>query len=162
MKTQQQLDTYVAARLQLSNERLRSNLRGHGIKTAEIAAARKRVSGNAIVSPVIRKMSPAEFVKTASMTAPAMRGTPLADLFKRFDEVAKIKAVMRELPKREVLEDDAMRTRAGVPLKVWNAVKAHKSLAKWRYRLPDQKVVWMHEEAQAELTARINLSETGE
>jgi hypothetical protein len=67
---------------------------------------------------------------------------------------------MKTLPRSNYLDDDEMRTVANVPMRSWNSVKAHASLAQFRFKLPNQRFVWAHPTAQQELQDAINLSQS--
>jgi hypothetical protein len=107
----------------------------------------------------------------ATMTKPGQPGQPAAIahhqigksvsvLFDQFDELAKVRSVMKTLPRSNYLDDDEMRTVANVPMRAWNSVKAHASLAQFRFKLPNQRYVWAHPTAQQELQDAINLSQS--
>jgi hypothetical protein len=129
-----------------NNQQIRDCLRRLGVKCSDVAEARLAVGS------IINAAS--------AVPSPRPIGRNVASLLGEFDELAKVRAVMKTLPKSAFLEDDEMRTTANVPLRSWNAVKGHATLAHLRYKLPNQKFVWMHPSAQADLTAAINLSQT--
>lgn len=108
------------------------------------------------VAEVRQSLGPAE--KTPPPTVQCV-GKPVADLIRQFDELQKVRDVMRQLGRGRVLDDDEMRARAAVPLRAWNLVRSHPSLAQFRYKLPNQRVVWLHPEGQQALARAINLSD---
>lgn len=115
------------------------------------AMRRSRVKADDVA--IVRAGMPA-----AAKTLPI--GKSVASLLGQFDELAKVLGVMKGLSKGAYLDDDEMRTTANVPMRSWNAVKAHPRVQEFRYKLPNQRFVWMHPAAQAELSRAINLAQT--
>lgn len=87
-------------------------------------------------------------------------GQPLTNLISQFDDVAKVAKAMKALPKDSYFDDDEMRRNCGVNPDRWKAVCQHPTLVPFRFALPrGNKHVWMHQAAQAKLTAAINLDQ---
>jgi hypothetical protein len=153
MKTQQELQEYIKLHPAALDHQVASNMRRHHVHISEVKAARAALSGKVI----------APSGKVAALLvpdkAPKVLGSSVRDLLHQFDELAKVKSTMKALSRLSYLEDDEMRVKSGVALRAWPTVRAHKDVACYRYKLPNQHFVWMHPEAQKELSDAINIAQ---
>lgn len=138
-------------------------LRGHPGITAYQAAKNMGRRGwqTAEVQAVIdaRKGHPANHAYVAAPKR--LSGRPLAELFDQFDDVKKVRAAMKMLPRDHFYDDDQIRREASVAPDRWRAVAAIPELAEFHMTLPNRKRVWMRAQDQQELARRINLDHVG-
>lgn len=102
---------------------------------------------------------PTRLVRTGtsySVSRPA--GKPLSSLIDQYDDIKKVRQAMKALPKDSYLEDEEMRRELNIGYDRWKSVVQHPQLQSFRYQLPSKKSVWMHPDAQAKLTATINMT----
>jgi hypothetical protein len=147
MKTQQELQEYIRQHPDHVDHAISRNLRRQGVTTQDVKQARAAMNGK-------------EVEDAPPAAAKKVIGSSVRDLLHQFDELAKVKATMRMLSRSSYLEDDEMRVKSGVSLRAWSTVRTHKDVMLYRYKLPNQHYVWMHPEAQKELTDAINISQT--
>ena len=140
MKTQAQLKEYIAAHPGWNVQRMVNSLHGHGVKAADIHAAMSDLRGK--VEPMKPRF-----------------GQSLNILVDQFDDVKKVKSAMKLLPKTSFADDDEMRRQLKISSDRWRDVILNPQISSFRYQLPNKKFVWLHQEAQAQLTAAINLDQ---
>lgn len=150
MKTPQELQEYVRQHPQHTDHAIAKNLRRHNVTTLDVKRIRESMNGKEVEN------APAP---SAMSSVKKVVGSSVRDLLHQFDELAKVKATMRMLARSSYLEDDEMRVKSGVSLRAWSTVRAHKDVSCYRYKLPNQHYVWMHPEAQKELTDAINIAQ---
>ena len=144
MKTQKQLKEYIAGHPGMKLHHMAHNLSRHGVTVPMMKAAME--AGTELEQP---------------SRPPRSIGQPLSQLIDQFDDVSKAAKAMKALPKDSYLDDDEMRRSCGVNPDRWKAVCQHPTLVPFRFALPrGNKHVWMHQAAQAKLTAAINLDQS--
>ncbi len=142
MKTQKQLQEYIAQHPGWTSERIRRALHRHGVTAEQVEQA--------------RSMNPGQSAKPARIV-----GQSITSLIAQFDDVGKVTRAMKELSKDSYMDDDEMRRSLSINPDRWKSVCQHPALVAYRYALPKgSKHVWMHPGAQAKLTAAINLDQT--
>lgn len=137
MKTQDEIIAYLKAHPNRTDQAIRSNI---AISAAQLHAARAAMNGTA--APIPRAL-----------------GRSLNVLLDQFDDVKKVKRAMKALSRDAYLEDDEMRRSLAIASPRWREVAQHHEIARFCIELPNRRKVWMHPEAQAKLTAAINLAE---
>lgn len=142
MKTPEELRQYAANHSDLTPRRIASNLRRSGVTTQDVVAA----------------IGSMKRCATSNAKAAPSFGRPLASLIDQYDDIKKVKLEMKSLPKDCFAEDEELRRKLGIGFDRWRVVVQHPQLQPFRYLLPSKKQVWMHPDAQARLTATINMS----
>lgn len=148
MKTQQDIQAYIKLHPGRRDFEISKNLRRHSVTTEDVRKARAAMGAGKEVAALV-----------LPSTSKKVFGSSVRDLLHQFDELAKVKATMKALARSSYLEDDEMRVKSGVALRAWPTVRAHKDVSCYRYKLPNQHYVWMHPEAQKELTDAINIAQ---
>ena len=87
---------------------------------------------------------------------PPVKGRSTSELFARFDDVGSVTVVLESIPQGQYLTDEEIRRAAKVSMDRWKSPSLQERISKWRYTLPNRKVVWMSPADQKELTNRIN------
>lgn len=144
MKTQKQLQEYIALHPGVPDWKISHNFYRHGVRSSDVAAARAAMAA----AP-----------KSVGHAAPPSKGVgrPVSQLLDQFDEVKKLKQAMKQLGKDQYAEDDEMRRMLSITPDRWRALVQHPEVASFRYSLPKGKHVWMHPESQQRLQSAINL-----
>jgi hypothetical protein len=90
--------------------------------------------------------------------APKTLAKPIRLLREEFDDVGKVRRFMSSLGKADYIDDPDLRRQLHISDPRWREVRGHESLAPYQFLLPNRRIVWMHEEAQVQLKAAIELS----
>lgn len=145
MKTQKQLQEYIALHPGLPDWKISRNFHRHGVRSEEVRAAR------AAMATATNKLTGHGGPPNKGM------GKPVSQLLDQFDEVKKLKQAMKQLGKDQYADDDEMRRTLSVTPDRWRALVQHPEVAGFRYALPKGRHVWMHPESQQRLQSAINL-----
>ena len=144
MKSDQEIRDYITAHPTYSVRRIQSNLRCNGITREHIRSLMPEGAGP--VPPILQK--------------PKTVTKPLKALLEEFDDISKVRKAMKDLSVSEVIEDEELRRMLRISSTRWREVRGHNALSEYLFRLPNNRYVWMHREAQEKLQAAINLSST--
>jgi len=148
MKTQQEIRDYIALHPNHTNKQIADNMHRHGVTKTQVQLARALAPSSATINAESQPTVCGHGVK------------PLAGLMDQFDDISKVQKAMRALPKAAYVDDDEMRRNLGISIQRWREVRSHPTLSGFIFKLPNNRFVWLHQEAQAKLTAAINLSQS--
>lgn len=143
MKTKQQLLHYMSTHLHMTDGAIKHNLQRQKLTNDAVASLR---------AEVIKQRT------AGGLVTPHSGSKPITQLLEQFDDVAKVRARMKQLPKDQFLEDEELRRELKLSITRWREVRAHTSLAAYLFKLPNNRYAWMHPKAQEELTSAINLN----